>query len=78
MISRAYRHASDAQAGRSALVPDTAILQYTGGTTGIPKGAVLTHRNLVVNAVQCRTWLTVRNEARNGFLSVIPSSMSMA
>jgi len=51
---------------------DVAILQYTGGTTGIPKGAILTHRNLVVNAVQCRTWLTVRNEGEERILSVIP------
>ncbi len=51
---------------------DTAILQYTGGTTGIPKGAVLTHRNLVVNAVQCRTWLTIRNEGKERILAVIP------
>jgi long-chain acyl-CoA synthetase len=51
---------------------DTAILQYTGGTTGIPKGAVLTHRNLVVNAVQCRTWLTIRNEGNERILAVIP------
>jgi len=51
---------------------DTAILQYTGGTTGIPKGAVLTHRNLVVNAFQCRTWLTVRNEGEERILAVIP------
>jgi len=35
---------------------DVALLQYTGGTTGIPKGAMLTHYNLVVNAVQAKEW----------------------
>jgi long-chain acyl-CoA synthetase len=35
---------------------DIAVLQYTGGTTGIPKGAMLTHMNLVSNAVQCAAW----------------------
>ncbi len=34
-----------------------ALLQYTGGTTGVPKGAVLTHRNLVANTLQCRAWI---------------------
>jgi len=58
---------------RAATAPeDTAILQYTGGTTGIPKGAVLSHRNLVVNAAQCRAWLTVRNEGEERLLAVIP------
>jgi long-chain acyl-CoA synthetase len=35
---------------------DVAVLQYTGGTTGIPKGAMLTHMNLVANALQCADW----------------------
>jgi long-chain acyl-CoA synthetase len=35
---------------------DIAVLQYTGGTTGVPKGAMLTHMNLVSNAVQCGEW----------------------
>lgn len=35
---------------------DTAVLQYTGGTTGTPKGAQLTHRNLVSNILQCDEW----------------------
>jgi long-chain acyl-CoA synthetase len=34
---------------------DVAVLQYTGGTTGVAKGAMLTHRNLVANMLQCRT-----------------------
>jgi len=36
---------------------DTAVLQYTGGTTGIPKAAVLSHRNLLANVVQINVWL---------------------
>jgi len=36
---------------------DTAVLMYTGGTTGISKGAQLTHRNILVNAFQCKYWL---------------------
>jgi long-chain acyl-CoA synthetase len=35
---------------------DVALLQYTGGTTGEPKGAMLTHRNLIANTLQCRAW----------------------
>jgi long-chain acyl-CoA synthetase len=37
---------------------DVACLQYTGGTTGVSKGAVLTHANLVINAHQTRQWLS--------------------
>ena len=47
---------------------DLALLQYTGGTTGIPKGAMLTHYNLVVNTEQVRAW-GVTGEAH---LSVLP------
>jgi len=36
---------------------DVALLQYTSGTTGTPKGATLTHRNLVTNAAQARAWV---------------------
>jgi long-chain acyl-CoA synthetase len=35
---------------------EVALLQYTGGTTGEPKGAMLTHRNLIANTLQCRAW----------------------
>ena len=36
---------------------DVAFLQYTGGTTGVAKGAVLTHRNLVANTIQVVSWM---------------------
>ncbi|MGX2028889.1 AMP-binding protein [Methylocaldum gracile] len=36
---------------------DVAFLQYTGGTTGIAKGAMLTHRNLLANVEQCTQWI---------------------
>jgi long-chain acyl-CoA synthetase len=37
---------------------DIAFLQYTGGTTGVAKGAMLTHRNIVANLLQARAWLS--------------------
>jgi long-chain acyl-CoA synthetase len=39
---------------------ELALLQYTGGTTGVPKGAMITHRNLIVNAAQCEVELPMR------------------
>ena len=36
---------------------DIAFLQYTGGTTGVSKGAILTHGNIVANVIQARAWL---------------------
>ncbi|MEM1872676.1 MAG: AMP-binding protein, partial [Candidatus Nezhaarchaeales archaeon] len=36
---------------------DIAVLQYTGGTTGLPKAAMLTHMNLIANAYQCYEWM---------------------
>jgi len=50
-------------AGSAAMLPvkvgpdDVAFLQYTGGTTGVAKGATLTHRNVAANVEQCALWL---------------------
>ena len=51
---------------------DTALFQYTGGTTGVPKGAMLTHQNLVVNAVQVGSWLPTLREGGEVMLAVLP------
>ena len=50
---------------------DTAVLMYTGGTTGISKGAQLTHKNILVNAVQCKYWLKTP-EATEVVLTTLP------
>jgi long-chain acyl-CoA synthetase len=50
---------------------DLAALQYTGGTTGVAKGAMLTHLNFVSNAVACSKWLR-GTEAAETFLVALP------
>ena len=51
---------------------DTALLQYTGGTTGRPKGAVLTHRNLRANAEQGLVWLPGIRRGEEVVYGVLP------
>ncbi len=53
-------------------VSDVAALQYTGGTTGTPKGAVLTHANLAANAQQSRAWAPGLVDGHETFLAVLP------
>lgn len=49
---------------------ELAVLIYTGGTTGKPKGVMLSQRNLVANAYQCRSWIDVDDKDR--MLVVLP------
>ena len=52
---------------------DIAFLQYTGGTTGVPKGAVLTHRNLVANLQQSHAYLNaLLQDGCDIFITAIP------
>ena len=51
---------------------DMAVIIYTGGTTGQSKGVMLSHRNLVANALQTRHWLPGASEGRERFLCVVP------
>ncbi|MCI4364897.1 MAG: long-chain fatty acid--CoA ligase [Thermoplasmata archaeon] len=49
-----------------------AVLQYTGGTTGVPKAAMLSHRNLVANLMQINSWNTRRTPGEETILAVLP------
>src|SRR5438477_10449389 len=51
---------------------DIALLQYTGGTTGVSKGAMLSHRALVANILQCRAWFTNLKDAQGTAMAVMP------
>lgn len=54
------------------LEKDLAVLQYTGGTTGNSKAAMLSHANLSINAQQCRVWFAPAHEGQEIALAVIP------
>ncbi len=51
---------------------DLAIIQYTGGTTGFPKGVMLTHQNLVANTSMCRQWLYKLEKGKEKLLAIMP------
>jgi long-chain acyl-CoA synthetase len=65
-------------AGQGATLPepgsadDVALLQYTGGTTGVPKAAMLSHRNLVANALQAEAWMPSYQAGQERVLAVLP------
>ena len=51
---------------------DVALLQYTGGTTGQPKAAMLTHASLLANARQMRTWFPTLRDGKETIMAVLP------
>ncbi|HYG91610.1 MAG TPA: long-chain fatty acid--CoA ligase [Azospirillum sp.] len=51
---------------------DVAVLQYTGGTTGVPKGAMLTHANLTANTEQSTLWFVGARPGQERMLGVLP------
>ena len=53
-------------------VNDVAVLQYTGGTTGVPKGTILTHANVYCNAVQVGHWFTGMEAGKERVMGVLP------
>ncbi len=53
-------------------IGDVAVLQYTGGTTGVPKGAMLTHGSISANASQLHTWFLGVKPGEQRVLAVLP------
>lgn len=51
---------------------DLAFLQYTGGTTGVAKGAMLTHRNMLANVLQLSAWLKMDNHHQSQDIIITP------
>lgn len=51
---------------------DIALLQYTGGTTGVPKGAMLTHANLTINVEQVLAWQSEIEIGRERIMGILP------
>jgi long-chain acyl-CoA synthetase len=73
---RLMRRSSSKFRPMPVIADDLATLLYTGGTTGEPKGVMLSHRNLVANAIQTRAWFADLREGGERFLGVLPFSHS--
>ncbi|MBI3536524.1 MAG: AMP-binding protein, partial [Chloroflexi bacterium] len=68
--------ASNESPAIDTLPEDIALIQYSSGTTELPKGVMLTHANLVANTVQVRHWTTDIREGRESIVGVLPFSHS--
>jgi long-chain acyl-CoA synthetase len=65
--------ANDGRYAKLKITPDaTAVLQYTGGTTGTPKAAMLTHANLSINVAQVKAWENRPPNAGDRVVGVLP------
>jgi long-chain acyl-CoA synthetase len=69
---RELARAEDTTAATPVQPDAPAVLLYTGGTTGLPKAAVLTHRNLVANACQLGAWASDLDDGAEVMLSALP------
>jgi long-chain acyl-CoA synthetase len=73
LANELYKH--EAHAPELETEPQApALIQYTSGTTAQPKGVMLSHYNLIANALQTRHWIPALREGREIFLSVVPFS----
>ena len=66
------KHANSPKPKVDVTPDDTAIFQYSGGTTGVPKAAVAMHRNVVANTLQIKSWMTGLEEGKEVVLMGIP------
>ncbi|MBM3181408.1 MAG: long-chain fatty acid--CoA ligase [Chloroflexi bacterium] len=66
------KHVNSPKPNVAVSADDTALFQYSGGTTGVPKGAVAMHRNVVANTLQIKSWMTGLEEGKEVVLMGIP------
>ena len=76
-FSQLIENAAGSKPPRVAVAPeDPALIQFTGGTTGLPKGAVLTHSNIVAATLQCSLWggttMSLTPVERRSVMAVLP------
>jgi long-chain acyl-CoA synthetase len=71
-LMRLLRHTKARPSPVALDLDDVALLQYTGGTTGFSKGAMLTHRNLSFNVQQVNQWFATLERGRETYLCCLP------